>query len=659
LPDESVFDREALSRRRFLKGTALTAGVVAASPYIGMLEAFAAPPVADDQGILITIYLAGGNDGLNMVAPVADPAYAALRPTLKIVGGHSVGGGLALHPSLGKLKTRFDQGKVAIVRGVGYQPADLSHFSSADIWMHGWGGSVMPTSGWLGRYLDTLPNTAHESLYGVGLHGGVNEHLTGDVSHASSLPLSISDAFGVDRKDPSDARMFDTLIRLGAGASGLGALGDEYNDAESGLLQLAQRILPAYGFPAQNSDIESQLVLAANLINANLGIRVMDAELDGFDTHSDQATFHATLLSRLDAAIDGFYRALDPKWKTQVTIMTFSEFGRRAEENGDGGTDHGTAEPVLVIGDHVSGGLHGAQPSLTSLDDDGNVVPTVDFRSVYATVLRDWLASDDKQVLGKTYDDLSLFRAKPAAPFTASESGYWLAGPSGAVHGLGRGTKFGSIPHLTHPIVAGAATPTHLGMWLATATGGVHCFGDAKPHGSVGGHLSQPIVAMAATTSGKGYWLVTAAGGVHCFGDAKRHGSVGGHLSQPIVAMAATPSGRGYWLVTAAGGVHCFGDARPYGSPAARHLSKPIASMAPTPSGKGYWLVTAGGGVFAYGDAHPYAGHLKTSARVVAIARTTSGHGYWLAARDGTVGAFGDAPKLGGAAGPIAVLVRS
>ena len=658
MPDETVFDRQSLSRRRFLKGTAITAGAVAAGPYIGMLEGFAAPPVADNQGILITIYLAGGNDGLNMVVPVGDAAYAGLRPVLKITNGHSVGNGFALHPSLVKLKTRFDEGKVAIVRGVGYQPADLSHFSSADIWMHGWGGATTPTTGWLGRYLDTLPNTAQESLYGVGLHGGVNPHLAGATSHASSLPLSIGNAFGIDRKDPSDARMYDTLIRLGSGASGLGALGDEYNDAESGFMQLAQRIRPAYGFPDQPTDIQEQLVLAANLINANLGIRVIDAGLDGFDTHSDQAAFHATLLSRLDAAIDGFYRTLDPKWKTQVTIMTFSEFGRRAEENGDGGTDHGTAAPLFVIGDHVNGGLHGAQPSLTKLDDNGNVVPTVDFRSVYASVLRDWLKADDKDVLGKTYDDLSLFRASPAAPFTASESGYWLAGPSGGVRGMGRGTKFASIPHLAHPIVGGAATPSHMGLWLVTATGGVHCFGDAKLHGSVSGHLAKPIVAMAATTSGKGYWMVTAAGGIHCFGDAKRHGSVSGNPSKPIVAMVATPSGRGYWLVTAGGGVHCFGDAKPHGSTAARHLSKPIVSMAATPSGNGYWLVTAGGGVFAFGDAHLYPGHLKTSAPVVAIARSTSGHGYWLASKDGTVGALGDAPKLGGVKGPTAVLVR-
>ena len=658
--NQTLFERESLSRRRFLQGSALTAGVVAVSPYLSMLEAFAAPPVADNQGILLTILLSGGNDGLNMVAPVGDPTYATLRPTLKIATGHSVGDGMALHPSLVKLKERFDQGKVAIVRGVGYQPADLSHFSSTDTWMHGWGGKATPTTGWLGRYLDSLPNTAHESLYGVGLNGGVNPHLAGAVSQASSLPLSISDAFGIDRTDPSDARMFDALIRMGNGATGLGAMGDEYANNEMEFMQLAQRIRPAYGFTPPATDIAWQLVLAAHLINANLGIRVLDTGMGGFDTHSDQPDYHAKLLGELDGAIQAFYEALDPRWRTQVTLMTFSEFGRRPEQNGDNGTDHGTAAPLFVIGDHVNGGLHARPTEPDKLDDDDNLVPSVDFRAVYASVLQHWLDVDEKAVLGKTYSDLSLFKAGPAAPFTGSETGYWLAGPSGSVRGLGRSKKFGSVAHATHPVVAGAATATHLGMWLATSTGGVLCFGDAHTHGSAANrHLSKPVVAMAATPSGKGYWLATAGGGIFCFGDARPHGSAASrHLSKPVVAMAATPSGKGYWLATAGGGVLCFGDARPHGSAGSRHLSKPVVAMAATPSGKGYWLATAGGGVFAFGDARFHGDKVKTHAPVVALAATPSGKGYWLAARDGTVGAFGDAPVLGTHKGSTAVLVR-
>ncbi len=660
MPDQTLFDLQALSRRRFIQGTALTAGVVAVSPYLSRLQAFAAPPVADNQGILITIFLTGGNDGLNMVAPVSDPKYAQLRPTLKFSNGHPVGSGMQLHPSLVKLKARFDQDKVAIVRGVGYQPPDLSHFSSTDIWTHGWGGSGTPTTGWLGRYLDTLPNTAHESLYGVGLHGGINAHLGGAVSQASSLPLNIGDAFGVDRSDAANARLYDALISMGSDASGLGPLGDLYDETEMEFLQLAQRINPAYGFAQQTTDIEQQLALAAHLINANLGIRVIDTALDGFDTHSDQGAWHSTLMGRLDGAIDVFYKMLSPRWRSQVTLMTFSEFGRRVDENGGGGTDHGTAAPVFVIGDHVNGGLHGAQPSLTALDNDDNLIPTVDFRRLYSTVLDKWLKTDDQAVLGKSYAELDLFTSGPAAPYTGSESGYWLAGPTGSVHGFGSGIKFGSLAHVAKPIVAGAATPTHVGMWLTTSAGGVFCFGDAKSYGNAGSiHLNKPIVGMTATPTGKGYWLVTAGGGVYAFGDAKSYGTMSGRtFSTPIVAIGATKSGKGYWIVTGGGGVFCFGDAQPHGSITGRHLSTPVVDMCTTPTGKGYWLVTGAGGVFPFGDAHAHGAQLPTAAPVVSIARTSTGNGYWLAAKDGTVGAFGDAPMLGGIKAATAVLVH-
>ncbi|MCU1465528.1 MAG: hypothetical protein JWM72_1456, partial [Actinomycetia bacterium] len=375
----NLFDRNRFSRRRFMQYSAVGTGVVALSPYLSKLQAFAAPPVADNQGILLTINLAGGNDGLNMVVPFADPRYATLRSSLRITNPLPIGGGLGLHPSMPKLKARFDKGMVAVVRGVGYQPPDLSHFTSGDIWMRGWGGSSGVDSGWAGRFLDRLPNAAHESLYGVSLHGSVSEHLSATVAHPSSLPLNLGDAFGIDRSDPSDARMFDALASLGNGASGLGDLGDLYNQTESDLIMLTQRIRPAYGFADQPNDLQQQLVLAAHLINANLGIHVIDTELDGFDTHSDQVGWHATLLGRLDAAIEAFFTTLSARWLPHVAVMTFSEFGRRPEENGDGGTDHGTAAPHFVIGDHVKGGLHGAQPSLVNLDNDGNFVPSVDF----------------------------------------------------------------------------------------------------------------------------------------------------------------------------------------------------------------------------------------------------------------------------------------
>ena len=273
------------------------------------------------------------------------------------------------------------------------------------------------TTGWAGRFLDRLPNAAHESLYGVSLHGIVSEHLQGDIAHPSSLPLNIGDAFGIDRSDTSATPACSTRSRASAPAPPDSAtLGDLYDQTESDLMMLTQRIRPAYGFADQPTNLQQQLVLAAHLINANLGIRVIDTEIDGFDTHSDQRDWHATLLGRLDNAIAAFFATLSSKWLPHVALMTFSEFGRRPEENGDGGTDHGTAAPHFVIGDHVKGGLHGTQPSLTHLDRDGNFIPSVDFHQMYAPILKTWLGVDDRAVLGKAYSPLGLFKSGPGLP---------------------------------------------------------------------------------------------------------------------------------------------------------------------------------------------------------------------------------------------------
>jgi uncharacterized protein (DUF1501 family) len=645
--------------------SAAGAGVVAVSPYLSKLQAFAAPPVGDTQGILVTIQLAGGNDGLNMVAPISDPAYHSLRPSLQLPSALSIGAGLGLHPSLVKLKARYSAGKVAVVRGVGYKPPDLSHFTSTDIWTQGWAGPGSPTTGWLGRFLDHLPNTSHESLYGVSLHGNVNHHLAGAVSHACSLPLSISDAFGIDRTDPSDARMYDELLGINNTVSGLGSLGDLYDTEISELMALAQRIKPAYGFAQQNIDIKQQLVLAAHLINANLGIRVIDVSIDGFDTHSDQASWHATLMARLDSAIEAFFAALSTRWKGQVALMTWSEFGRRPEENGDAGTDHGTASPLFVIGDHVRGGLHGTQPSLTSLDDNGNLIPHLDFRAVYASILHTWLGADDSAILGKTYTAPSLFASGPHAPVAPTANptaawGYWLVGGLGAIHASGAARKFGAV-RPTGPIVGGVATKSRNGMWLCTSNGQVLTVGDAVHHGDAHKlHLQKPIVGMAATATGKGYWLCASDGGIFSYGDAHFYGSTGNiRLNKPIVGLTAHPSGKGYWFCASDGGIFTYGAAGYHGSTGGLHLTSPIVGMAATLSGKGYWLVAKNGAVYHFGDAKYLGRGSNLSDTVCGIAPTLDGKGYWIGEHNGTAIACGDAPAYSRVSMPTAVLVRA
>ena len=408
-----------MSRRRFLQltggGVGLAAGAVTLSPMIDQMRAFAAPPIGPTDGVLLLLMLDGGNDGLNMAIPRGDSAYYAKRPRIAIPAGQVLPptADTGLHPALTRVKTMYDQGKVAVVRGVGYRPADLSHFTSMGIWMNGWGGGSRPggPTGWIGRYLDGLPNSASESLLGVVMGSSVPLHMVGSVARASGLPQNISRAFGIDRTKAEDRRMFDAMSAFGGGPTQLGQWGDLVAKTERNTLDLAQRVQPAYQGEFPESDLGRQLVLSARLINANLGIRVLSVHLGGFDTHSDQPADHAELMANLNASIGAFFDTLSATYKSRVTLMSFSEFGRRPEDNDTSGTDHGTAAPHFIIGDQVAGGVYRGPPSLTALDSNGNLVNTVDFRQVYATVLDQWLKADSRELLGYNFGNLPLFVA--------------------------------------------------------------------------------------------------------------------------------------------------------------------------------------------------------------------------------------------------------
>jgi uncharacterized protein (DUF1501 family) len=359
--------------------------------------------------------LDGGNDGLNTLVPYGVGEYYDKRPHIKIPANQvlPLNNTYGLHPSLTRVKKMWDQGKVGILRGVGYNPPDLSHFTSMGIWMNGWSGGSQPggPTGWIGRYLDGLPNAASESMLGVVVGSSVPLHMVGSVARASGLPRDINGAFGIDRHDPSEARVFDTVSAFGSAPTQLGPWADLIGKTERNTMDLAQRIQPAYAGTFPDSDLGRKLVLCARLINANLGIRVLSTNLSGFDTHSDQPTGHADLMSDLDASVGAFFATLSATFKSRVTLLTFSEFGRRPEDNDTSGTDHGTAAVHFLMGDQVAGGMHGSHPSLTDLDQYGNLKPSTDFRKVYATVLDQWLHADSKQVLGYNFGNLPLFAA--------------------------------------------------------------------------------------------------------------------------------------------------------------------------------------------------------------------------------------------------------
>jgi uncharacterized protein (DUF1501 family) len=669
-PDESAL---MMARRTFLK--LVGAGVGMSMMPSWLTEAAFAAPLGANDGILVVIQMGGGNDGLNTVVPTGQSKYYDLRKSLAIAesAALNIAPGIGLHPNLVKLKQRYDQGKVAVVQGVGWGNNDLSHFDCTANWMAGWAPVAAPNAslmtGWLGRYLDEFGT---DPLYGVSVGTSIPLHLTGARNSAATLPTSKSSLlFGASNPSATDQRMLDTLKLMGSRSTGMGAIADSVASSTSSSISVSNQVATCFTPDLPAGTLNQQMALVARLINANVGSRVYGVSWGSFDHHENGAGLHGTKMTELDTAIDTFYSTLSAAFGTQVTIMTFSEFGRRPSMNGSYGTDHGTSSPMFVIGDRVRGGLYGEYPSLTDLDSHGNLRTKVDFHQVYATVLEKWLKADSTELLGGTYAALDMFTGGPLGPGIAEPStpivpvapapvapaipserpisfprAYRIVSAGGVVKSYGGADSYGDAPS-NEKIASLAVTPDQRGYWLAAENGGVFTFGNAPFHGSAGGlGLNAPIVGMASTATGNGYWLLGRDGGIFSYGDAAFYGSTGGmKLNQPVVGMAALPRGNGYWLVASDGGIFSFGDATFYGSTGSISLNKPIVGMACTPDGGGYWLVASDGGIFAYGNAQFYGstGSIALNKPIVSMASTPTGRGYRMVASDGGVFCFGDA----------------
>lgn len=413
-----------VTRRRFLQGALASAGALSAMPawFDGM--AAAATPVGAFEGILVVLHFGGGNDGLNTVVPIGNSAYQSARGPLAISTPLPLTSAFGLHPALPKLKARYTAGKVAIVQGVGQSTVDdLSHFSSTANWMAGTAGSSR-SSGWLGRWLDGVPESA-EGLRAVTVGSSVPLHLAGQQAVVTALDTG-GDLFGADRSEPWMGSVYDTVTAYGSGPTGKGQWADRIGKAGAMSVGLADELTPIFTPELPDDSLASQLTMAARLINADLGIRVFNVHLDSFDTHDNQLWEHARLFQDLDAGIDAFYATLNPTWARRVSLMSFSEFGRRVEANASAGTDHGRSSCLLVIGDNVKGGFHSEFPSLGDLDGRGDTKVKVDYRSVYASVLTGWLGGNPTTILGGAYEDLQLFSATPGkVPVGGVTTGPW------------------------------------------------------------------------------------------------------------------------------------------------------------------------------------------------------------------------------------------
>ncbi len=405
-------DHRQWSRRSFLRtlglsgGGAILLGHMPVSAMTSSALAFGLSNTETDR-VLVVIRLKGGNDGLNTFIPLADYGqYQSLRPTLAIPQNEIIelSDTFGVPNTMATLQSRWLDGQMRVVHSVGYPDQNLSHFRSSDIWASGSDAGVVDNSGWLGRYLmdlypDYLTNPP-ETPPAVQI-GGVGNLAFND-TNGVNISVSVADPDQLF-EIAQNGELYD-VVNLPDCFYG-DQLGYMRAVANSTFIY-AGTIKDAYDNAANAADYQGslgqQLSLVARLIKGGLGTKLYMVTLDGFDTHAQQNVRHPQLMAELAGAVDAFYQDLAADdWADRVLSMTVSEFGRRPEQNASNGTDHGSAAPLMLFGPALNGaGFEGSAPDLQNLDQNGNLVFGTDFRSIYATVLENWLCVDADTVDG-------------------------------------------------------------------------------------------------------------------------------------------------------------------------------------------------------------------------------------------------------------------
>jgi uncharacterized protein (DUF1501 family) len=378
-------------------------------------------PSGTDGRILVVVQLGGGNDGLNTVVPYADDQYHRLRPAIgkdpaKVL---KIDNYLALHENLAPLKNLFDNGQMSIVQGVGYPNPNRSHFRAMDIWQSAQPENDLVTDGWVGRYFD---NTCVGDDPHVGISIGDQLPLAMQGSRVTPLSFDRPDNYRYKGKDtahylslnqaPDSPPPANAAAIRATPASQLDFIHRTAMDAQvssTDILRITRNYNPTIQYPA--TEFGNGLKMAAAMIGGGLPTRVYYVNLGGFDTHAGEVARHDTLMTQLSQGIAAFWGDLKVQGnQDRVMMMTFSEFGRRVEQNASNGTDHGAAAPMFLIGQGLRQGVIGQHPSMTDLDQ-GDLKFHIDFRSVYASILQDWLQTPSKPILGNQFSLLPVFKA--------------------------------------------------------------------------------------------------------------------------------------------------------------------------------------------------------------------------------------------------------
>ena len=362
--------------------------------------------------VLVVLQLTGGNDYLNTVVPYTDSFYYDYRPSVRIAEDRvlRLDDEVGLHPSMGPIEQMYAQGDVAIVHGVGYQNSPRSHFRSMDIW-HTCEPDTLGTEGWLGRVIRELdPNKENvvtavsmgPTLFRALALPGVPVACVDDLNNYGLLTTSTSE----QRRDKLLERyksLYAPAIGSGPVMDFLGRTGLESLEGADVLSVAPER----YSSSVEYADnvIARKLKSIAQVHIADLGTRVFYCDHGSFDTHSNQAGALSTLWREISTAIQDFFDDLrEHDASDNVVMLLFSEFGRRTHDNGSG-TDHGAAGPTFIIGERIKGGLYGEYPSTRPEDlEQGDLVPNCDFRSVYSTLLEEWMGLEASPIVNGTFE---------------------------------------------------------------------------------------------------------------------------------------------------------------------------------------------------------------------------------------------------------------
>jgi uncharacterized protein (DUF1501 family) len=377
-----------------------------------------------DQRIVIALLLTGGPDGLSLVPPTAHADYYRYRKSLAVDARQAIrlNDEVGLHPRLTGMKKLLDEGQMAVVLGTGYPNFDLSHFVSRDYWEAADARNVSGkpgSTGWLGRYLDYACKGQADPTLNVAVGPGRQPLILTGKDHPG-VGFSSADAFRFRGARSVQAEALYRRLNESSGAPRAEELqfvaqtAVHANQASERIGRLAAEYSTPVAYP--DTQFGNSVRTIAGLINGGLGARVYYAAqgiavFGGYDTHADQVRRLDTLLGELDQSVSALYQDLARCGNAgRVLTFTFSEFGRRVQENFSGGTDHGLAQPMFLFGPGVKGGVHGKQPSLADLDERGNLKMQVDFRSVYAAVLERWLGVPSEAILSVKYPPVDCVR---------------------------------------------------------------------------------------------------------------------------------------------------------------------------------------------------------------------------------------------------------